>query len=66
MGLAEDIVVRFLVSYRSHLLAFIRGIVRDLDLAEDVHVIRCQGFHVQIWVNGHKTVDYTEFLKGTT
>ncbi len=60
MGLAEDIVVRFPVSHRSHLLVFIREIVRDRDLAEDVYVIRCQGLHVQIWVNGHKTVDYTE------
>jgi len=24
------------------------------------YIIRCQGLHVQIWVNGHKTVDYTE------
>ena len=41
MGLAEDIVVRFLVGNRSHLLAFIRGIVRDRDLAEDVYQDVC-------------------------
>jgi len=41
MGLAEDTVVRFLVSHRSHLLAFIRGIVRDRDLAEDVYQDVC-------------------------
>ena len=41
MGLAEDIIVRFLVSHRSHLVAFIRGIVRDRDLAEDVYQEVC-------------------------
>ena len=41
MGLTEEIVVRFLVSRRSHLLAFIRGIVRDRDLAEDVYQEVC-------------------------
>jgi RNA polymerase sigma-70 factor (ECF subfamily) len=41
MGLTEEIVVRFLVSHRSHLLAFIRGIVRDRDLAEDVYQEVC-------------------------
>jgi len=41
MGLGEDIVVRFLVSHRSHLLAFIRGIVRDRELAEDVYQDVC-------------------------
>ncbi len=24
------------------------------------YIIRCQGLHVQIWVNGHKTAEYTE------
>ena len=41
MGLTEDIVVRFLVSNRPHLLAFIRGIVRDRGLAEDVYQDVC-------------------------
>jgi RNA polymerase sigma factor (sigma-70 family) len=41
MGLPEDIVIRFLVSHRSHLLVFIRGIVRDRDLAEDVYQDVC-------------------------
>ena len=41
MGLAEDVVVRFLVGHRSHLLAFIRGIVRDRDVADDVYQEVC-------------------------
>jgi len=41
MGLTEEIVVRFLVSHRSDLLAFIRGIVRDRGLAEDVYQEVC-------------------------
>ena len=41
MSLTEEIVVRFLISHRSHLLAFIRGIVRDRDLAEDVYQEVC-------------------------
>ena len=24
------------------------------------YVIRCEGRHIQLWLNGHKTVDYTE------
>jgi len=24
------------------------------------YVIRCQGRHIQLWINGYKTVDYTE------
>ncbi|NNE34903.1 MAG: sigma-70 family RNA polymerase sigma factor [Rhodothermales bacterium] len=39
--MAEDIVIRFLVSHRSHLLAFIRGIVRDRDVADDVYQEVC-------------------------
>ena len=41
MALAEDIVVRFLVSHRALLLAFIRGIVRDCDAADDVYQEVC-------------------------
>ena len=41
MGLAEDIVVRFLLSHRSQLLAFIRGIGCDRDLAEDTYQEVC-------------------------
>lgn len=41
MGLTEETVVRFLVSQRSQLMAFIRGIVRDSNAADDVYQDMC-------------------------
>ena len=35
-----------------------RKIVRDGDWND--YVIRCQGRHIQFWLNGHQTVDYRE------
>ena len=41
MGLAEDVVVHYLISHRSQLLAFIRGITLDRNTAEDVYQDVC-------------------------
>jgi hypothetical protein len=35
-----------------------RDIVRAGDWNE--YVIRCQGLHIQLWLNGHLTADFTE------
>jgi len=50
-------------SRRSTMLALaeqhaVKTVLRPGDWNE--YVIRCEGNHIQLWLNGHKTVDYTE------
>ena len=38
-----------------------KEIQKDYKLHEwNEMIVRCKGAHIQIWLNGHKTVDYTE------